>query len=126
MATQTIVIAPPGTPLTAGAHQFGPVSVPAGVFMAEVQVDAAILLSATLVVSAGFEFSQDSGATWLPGGSHELKSTGTVPLGKGGLPLTSWWGRAPLANPANPNRRVRGFVTINELVATFVRVVLTS
>jgi hypothetical protein len=127
MAAQTIVISPPSTPFTAGVHPFGPISVPVGAFAAEAHLAAGILLSATLVLSAGFELSQDSGVTWLSCGSAGLTSNGTIPVNpKTHLPMTDWWVRVQLDNPANANRQVRGSVTINELVSTFINVVLES
>lgn len=126
MALQTIVIAPPGTLFAAGTTPFGPVSVPTGVFSASAHVDVAILLSTTLILTAGFELSQDSGVVWQPWGSAGRKANGIIPLGKNGLPQVDWFVVVPLPNPSNPNRQLRGFVTINEAVTTFLRVVLES
>lgn len=127
MAISTVIVSAPSTVFLTGVHSFGPIDVPVGVFAASAHLAASILLSTTLVLSAGFELSQDSGATWLPCGSAGLISNGTIFTdSKTGLPGTDWWVRVGLANQDNPNRKIRGSVTINEAVSTFINVQLES
>src|SRR6266571_4897291 len=117
----TISVAPVGSQFLAGVHPFGPVNVPVGAFAASARLSSAIQLSPTLVVSAAFELSLDGGASWTPSGSAELISDGTIGIDpKTGLPYTDWWVKVGLDEPSNPNRRIKGSVTINEMVTTFI------
>jgi hypothetical protein len=100
----------------AGTFPFGPVNLPTGITSAECRIDRAALTSPTLQINWKFELSQDDGVNWLPWGGAGTGG-GVIP----DAPFSSFTVQLP--NPTNPNRRIRGSMTLNEVATLNVKVV---
>ena len=98
------------------------VAIPLGVMFLTVEVDRAGMASGTLRVNWGIEVSQDGGATWAGGGGGGLAG-GVVIDPDTSLPFPVSSFSVALANSANPARRLRGSITLNEAVTTSVTLV---
>jgi hypothetical protein len=105
----------------AGTFPFGPVNLPTGIESAECRIDRTALTSTTLQINWSFELSQDDGINWLSWGG--AGTVGGVIQDEGGNTLTFSAFTVQLPNPTNPNRRIRGSMSLNETATLNVKVI---
>lgn len=86
-------------------------SVPVGVTYLQWRMPRVNLADSNMTIDVKFEISFNGGTTWEPGGGFGAVG-GVIINPKTGLPLDFTTGEVTFAQPANPNRRVRGAITI--------------
>lgn len=113
-----ITVLPNGT-YAIGTRNLGPASVPQNLTLAKLALDGASMTNPALHVELTLDFSLDGGTTWAS--TTPSRATDPYPLGitldggaldKSGNPRAEYFVNAPLPDPTNPNRRIRGVVTI--------------
>jgi hypothetical protein len=117
MTTQTFTILPQGT-YPVGTRTLPAANVPQGAISATLALSRAQWLDPAVKVSARFELSVDGGVTWSPDPSGQsVWPWGNFPLtfesegdpsGRGTSNVNG-----DLGDPTNPNRKIRGTVTIS-------------
>lgn len=90
-------------------------SVPVGIASAKLTIEAATWDDPSISISVALELSQDGGLTWSPGGGGEAKG-GTVDR-QGNRNATAWF-KWSWPNPNNPDRKVRGAITVSKAIKT--------
>lgn len=90
-------------------------SIPVGIAYARLSIEAITWDDPDIFVIINLELSQDGGLSWGPGGSGYAKG-GTVDR-QGNRNSSAWW-RWSWPNPNNPNRKIRGTISINKAIKT--------
>lgn len=86
--------------------------VPVGIDRAHLTLDAVQWTDPQTLLSVQLWLSYDSGVTWLPGGGGTARGEPDR-RGKTGLPLTTVAFMWTWPEPDNPNRRVKGTLTLS-------------
>ena len=104
------------------------VSVPTGITDVNMAFDRTLMTSPTLLIAWTVELSFDAGATWIliAGATAEGGVISTRNDKLTGLPIIATVSsiQAGLQDPENPDRQVRGFISLNEAVITQVTITL--
>jgi hypothetical protein len=118
----TIVI--PVRDYAIGSHNLGPVALNVGLRRVAITLERSEWTDPASKVDARFELSLDGGTTWSPNPSGErdfpwgpfpvtFSAFGGIILGKDGQPSLLSGFVTDLPQPSNPDRRIRGTVTIS-------------
>lgn len=118
-AGNSVLVSAPSVTVPVGVHPFGPVTLPSALGQVVVAFDITSHGDGSAAsVAVAVELSLDGGATWQPFFSFE-RDKGYAPIAEPGIP-TGWaYMRVPkLPQPGNPNRQVRGTLTISNAPLT--------
>jgi hypothetical protein len=111
-AGDTVLVSSPSVNLSVGDHPFGPSAVPTAWSVVVAAYDITSHGAGnTSAVSLMSDISLDGGATWQPFVGF-ARDKGYAPTTEPGVPLGWAYVRIALPQPGNPNRQVRGVLTI--------------
>lgn len=108
----TVIASANSASLSIGNHPFGPVAVPTAWSVIVAAYDITSHLTGnTSAVSLTSDISLDGGVTWHPFIAC-ARDKGYAPTTEAGVPPGWAYIRAPLPQPGNANRQLRGVLTI--------------
>ena len=102
--------------LLPGKQDFPAIAIDKGMSLVTAVIDRATMASASLQIDWSLELSLDGGVTWVFWGGAGTK--GGLLLSPKALPVTESTLSVELPQPDNPDRQIRGQVTVDEAVTT--------